>query len=338
MNKKYRKKFTIGYNGKKDFFEKVIEPFEYYISSVYTAPPTSLGISSARFTPSVKAKEFLKLRKKLEKKKIGFNLIYNFSGIASPDIAGKLISTANIFKPNMVTVPGTFVLDLFLKHTRYKINISVIHDINSINSLDQLLERDEKKQIVAYNIGRRKTYDLDFIKKVRKKYPRLRLKLMVNEGCIFECPDQNFHSCSHMLIKKDFREHKIFHCQKFMPKQYWRFLTGQYIPPKFLANYCGLVDDFKLASRGVYKKGMPTEHIVKMLNEYINEEDLTINRAIQSSYGGSLFANTTEYQEFISSQKASSPYFKPYPNDFFKMRSKCQHNCDECGYCRKILM
>ncbi|MDP3043023.1 MAG: hypothetical protein Q8N21_01340 [bacterium] len=196
--KKFYKKFSIGYNGKRNFFNEIIIPFRNYISSVYAVPPFSSGISNARWALNVSAKKLLELRMKLKEEKIKFNLIYNFDGIACPDdsFINKLLLITDFFKPDIVTFSNTFVLDAFIKNTNYKLNISVIHDINTINQLEMLIENDKDKQITSYNIGRRKTYNLQYIKSIREKYPDLNLKLMVNEGCIFECPDQIFHSCS----------------------------------------------------------------------------------------------------------------------------------------------
>ncbi|MFA6193341.1 MAG: hypothetical protein WC726_00560 [Parcubacteria group bacterium] len=335
MNTKYRKKISIGYNGKKDFFDQIILPYKYYISSVYTAPPTSMNIASSRAVPHVTKEEMLDLRKRLKKEKIEFNLVFNFDGIDDPKIIKTLLLSADYFKPDLITLNGTYVLDSFLKITKYKLNISIINDINSLNQLDQLLERDLKgNYIVSYNIGRRKTFDPKYIKSVRSRYPKLRLKLMVNEGCIFECPDQNFHSCSNTMRKKDHPSDRIFYCQKFESPEHWRFLTGQYIPPKFLSNYCDLVDEFKIASRGSYYAGMDTTTVVELLKEYIEERDISIKRAMLSSYGGTYFAQSY-FKNNPESEKGN--YSKTYPDDFFKVRSKCKHNCYDCGYCRDIL-
>lgn len=339
-NPKYYKKISIGYNGQDDFFDSVITPFKDYISSVYTSPPTSMGIRSSRTTPDVSLPEMLRLRKKLAQIGIEFNLVYNFDGIADPKIGKDLLAAAHFFKPDLVTFPGTFVRDLFLKETDYKLNISIIHDINSLNQLEQVLEGDQDGQIVSYNIGRRKTFDLDFIREVKTKYPNLRLKLMVNEGCVFECPDQQFHSCSHSMMKKNFSDQQLFYCSKLESGQWWRFLSGQYIPPKFLSRYLGLVDEFKLASRGIYTQKMQTQRVVQLLEEYIGEQDISIKRAIESSYGGSLFARMPEFRAFVEAEQASrvmEALEKPYPEPFFQIRSKCLHNCQQCGYCKKVL-
>jgi len=246
----------------------------------------------------------------------------------------KLFSTADFLRPDIITINGTFIIDKFIELTDYKLNISIINDINSINQLYQILEKDPDKRIVSYNIGRRKTYDLDFIRSVKETFPDLRLKLMVNEGCIFECPDQNFHSCSLSMSGGKQMEENIFYCSKFKPENHWRFLTGQYIPPKFLSAYCDLVDEFKLATRGNNSIGLANDFVIKILKEYINEEDTTIARAMRSSFGGSKFA-----RNFFSNLNKSdnSIYQKTYPHDFFSVRSRCKHNCYQCNYCKNIL-
>ncbi|HPN96405.1 MAG TPA: hypothetical protein PLK35_01425 [Candidatus Moranbacteria bacterium] len=332
--KEYYNKLSIGFNGQSDFFDKVIIPFKKYISSVYTSPAASMGIASARFNPDIFPSQLLEFREKIKAQNIEFNLIYNFDGIANPEIINNLINTANFLKPDIITVNGTFLIDKLIELTNYKLNISIINDINSLNQLHQIFEKDPDKRIVSYNIGRRKTYDLDFIRSVREAFPDLRLKLMVNEGCIFECPDQNFHSCSLTISSGKSMEENIFYCSKFKPDQYWRFLTGQYIPPKFLSAYCDLVDEFKLATRGNNATLLTNNFAIKILTEYINEEDITIARAMQSSFGGSKFS-----RNFLSGMDMlnNSLYQKPYPQDFFSVRSNCKHNCYQCNYCKNIV-
>ena len=288
-NQKYFKKISIGYNGRENFFTHVILPFRDYISSVYSSPPMSLDFSSARFSPDVFPQELLNLRRNLKSIGIEFNLVYNFDGISDASIINGLVDIANYLEPDIVTVNGTFLIDKFTELTNYKLNISIINDINSINQLSQLLGR--SANIVSYNIGRRKTFDLGYIKAVRITYPALKLKLMVNEGCMFECPDQNFHSCSLTMANKKPLDLSIFYCHKLLPDQHWRFLAGQYIPPKFLHNYCDLVDEFKIATRGLHLKGLPTESVRNILFQYINEEDISFKDSMLTSFGGSFFAS-----------------------------------------------
>lgn len=156
---------------------------------------------------------------------------------------------------------------------------------------------------------------------------------MVNEGCIFECPDQIFHSCSLTISRGNIQNaEKIFFCGKLKPDQHWRFLTGQYIPPKFLSNYCDLVDEFKIGTRS-----FETDEIIKILTEYINEEDITIFRAMQSSHGGSLFYFRANLKNARGASK-NNLYLKPYPSDFFKARSFCKNKCYKCNYCKCVLL
>ena len=339
-NKKYYRKISVGYNGDKDFFRRIILPFKKYISSVYSSPCVSLGVSSARFSPDITPARLLEFRKKLKAEKIEFNLVYNFDGISGSGLLPRLVKIAELLKPDVITVNGTFIIDEFLRLGKYKLNISIINDINSLNQLYQLLERDPKGLISSYNIGRRKTYDLDYIGSVRKAFPDLKLKLMVNEGCIFECPDQGFHSCSMTMGLGTSFDQSRFYCSKLIREQHWRFLTGQYIPPKFLAGYCGLVDEFKIATRGVHGEPVGNEFIAGVLAEYINEEDITLARGMLSSFGGSIFAGRflrDNGARPACPEKEAARYLRPYPEDFFDVRTACEHNCYQCDYCGDIL-
>lgn len=331
-NKKFYRRLSIGYNGDPDFFSAVVLPFKKYLSSVYSSPGTSLGISSARFTPNITPARLLRFRRQLKSAGIPFNLVYNFDGISDTGILKALAVTAERLKPDEITVNGTFVLDAFLRIGKYKLNISIINDINSINQLCQLLERDTGGLIASYNIGRRKTYDPRYIAAVRKKFPRLKLKLMVNEGCIFECPDQNFHSCTMTMTHGKRIDPGIFYCHKLPARNHWRFLTGQYIPPKFLHKYLGLADEFKIATRGAHGEPAGNDFIRGILEEYVDEADIPVERAMRSSFGGSFFI-----RKYPQGPGASLGYSMPYPDDFFKMRTACAHDCWRCDYCKKIL-
>ncbi len=339
-NKKYYRKLSVGYNGDKDFFRDVILPFKKYISSVYSTPGISLGVSSARFVPDITPARLLAFRRQLKAEKIEFNLVYNFDGISDPGILPRLVKIADYLKPDVITANGTFITDEFIRLGKYKLNISIINDINSLNQLYQLLERDPKGIITSYNIGRRKTYDLKYIAAVRKAFPKLKLKLMVNEGCVFECPDQGFHSCSMTMGLGTSFDQGRFYCSKLVPGQHWRFLTGQYIPPKFLARYCGLADEFKIATRGVHGEPVGNEFIAGVLAEYVNEADITIARGMLSSFGGSIFSGGFFQDNGARPRcppRQAARYLRPYPADFFDVRTACRHDCWQCSYCRDIL-
>jgi len=223
---------------------------------------------------------------------------------------------------------------------KYPLNISIINDINSLNQLHQLLERDPRGLITSYNIGRRKTFDLKFIAAVKKAFPKLRLKLMVNEGCIFECPDQGFHSCSMSMGLGTRFDQGRFYCSKLERAGHWRFLTGQYVPPKFLHHYLGLADEFKIATRGVHGEPVSNGFVAGLLAEYVNEADISIARGMQTSFGGSIFAGGLLGEDGAPrglSPAAAARYLAPYPGDFFAERTKCRHDCWRCGYCRDLL-
>ncbi|HCC49257.1 MAG TPA: hypothetical protein DEQ38_14240 [Elusimicrobia bacterium] len=335
-NKKYYRKFSVGYNGDKDFFRAVVLPFKKYISSVYSTPGLSLGVSSARFVPGMPPGRLRALRAALKAENIGFNLVYNFDGISGSAALPGLVKIANALKPDAVTVNGTCVMDEFLRLGRYELSISIINDINSLNQLHQLLERDPAGLITSYNIGRRKTYDLKYIAAVRKAFPGLKLRLMANEGCIFECPDQGFHSCSMTMGLGAKPDQGLFYCGKLAPDQRWRFLTGQYVPPKFLPRYAGLVDEFKVASRGVHGWPVSNDFIAGLLADYINEADVTLARGMQSAFGGTLFLSGNDARG-EGGGKAAGAYLRPYPDDFFDVRTACAHDCWQCSYCRRLL-
>lgn len=332
-NKKYYGRLSVGYNGAPDFFRTVLLPFKKYISSVYSTPGLSAGVSSARFVPDITAARLLAFRKRLKAEGVNFNLVYNFDGAGDSGLLPKLVRTADSLQPDSVTVNGTWVLDEFLRLGRYKLQISVVNDINSLNQLHQLLERDTKGLIETYNIGRRRTFDPAYIASVRRAFPGLKLRLMVNEGCVFECPDQGFHSCSMTMGLGRRVDQGRFYCGKLAPRERWRFLTGQYIPPKFLPRYSGLVDEFKLATRGVHGWPVSSAFIAGLLADYIAEADVTLARGMQSAFGGTLFLRGNDARP----GKGEAAYLEPYPGDFFDVRSACRHDCWRCRYCRDLL-
>ena len=141
INKKYFNSFSIGYDGSRDFFERIVLPYKKYIRSIYAVPPLSSGLSNARWALKTSPTELLNFRKNVQKTGKEFNLVFNFNGVTYPrkQFSKKLLDVTNFYSPDMVIISGTYLLDI-LRETKYKIGISIIHDINTANQLEMLME------------------------------------------------------------------------------------------------------------------------------------------------------------------------------------------------------
>lgn len=75
-----------------------------------------------------------------------------------------------------------------------------------------------------------------------------------------------------------------------------------------------------------------------VFKEYLYEEDITISRAMETAHGGSLFFRALGFS-LPDSQAAKQieMYQRPYPDEFFDIRTKCKNECYKCNYCKKIL-
>jgi len=159
--------------------------------------------------------------------------------------------------------------------------------------------------------------DLDLIKEIKEK-TGLKIKMLVNEGCLRNCPFRKIHfnMISHFCDTNEFDKRS---CITLIKKHPEKIFSIPFVRPEDIKYYKGLVDYFKLATRT-----MAAGKAALILDAYINEK-----------FDGDLL--------FLLSTKTLFDYFTDInnqilsENNFFEKLSNCRDKCESCNYCRNLL-
>ena len=241
---------------------------------------------------------------------------------------------------NIVFLDTYFLLfliqfDDFFKQINYIPSINFgIDSIEKFYSLNDFLELNGLKKIKEINIDR----NLNLLQNKRNilmeklKKENVKVKILVNEGCLFNCP----FKCSHdfvisilnnlsinnsIIIKNNFEFYSNINeklgCIKLYKHNPYLVLKSPFIRPEELQNF----DDdiiFKIAGRTFNE-----DLLKKVLLAYFTED-----------FDGNLL-------EILDSLNALKYYYyldnKRIPNDFFEFRNKCNKKCENCNYCKEIV-
>ncbi len=156
-----------------------------------------------------------------------------------------------------------------------------------------------------------------------KKATGLKIRLMLNEGCVSSCPYRVMHynylaqgkkGLYKNVLKGVFWDKFCFDIYRKDPLKIFRI---PFIPPQSLKLYRGYADYYKLSTRA-----LPTWRIKVCLDSYIKGRFRGNLLWLLDSPGISFF-------EYTDSQELEK-------NDYFKKISTCKLNCIHCGYCAKL--
>lgn len=157
-----------------------------------------------------------------------------------------------------------------------------------------------------------------------KELTNAKIKLMVNEGCVWKCPFRVFHNNYTSHASKadtppfDFCGNSCIGLRRGYP---FLILTSDWILPQWLKHYKEITQYFKIVGRT-----MPTDWIVKITKSYLEEKyEGNLLELVESA----LPAFVREFKWFID--------VKYLDENFFKKVTSCNKNCFKCKYCIQLV-
>jgi len=164
--------------------------------------------------------------------------------------------------------------------------------------------------------------NIPLIKEIKDKTD-LKIRMILNEGCLRNCPFRNIHYnyISHSSFNSDSLIDNVYPIE-FSAKIYLnnpvKVFNVPFVPPDALKYYINLVDYYKLSTRV-----LPISKIESCLRAYIHQ-----------NFNGNLL-------EILDGPCLSCLDFVNYDvlkkNNFFKTMLKCNNNCNECNYCYRLI-
>ncbi len=244
----------------------------------------------------------------------------------SQKLAGQLQETfselaAEGLTPESVTTTSPFVAHLIkTRMPATEVRASVNMRLNSLWQMEKLFDLFD-----GFYLFRDRNYELDFIRGLKRKLGERGkgLHLLVNSGCMTDCPGQIFHD---NLVAHEEELREAVNEPGFNPYVCWRhygkpenhadLLRNTWIRPEDIQRYEGLFDLLKLATR-------MHSHPVRVVRAYAS-----------GTYAGNLLDLM---------EPSHSPLLGPcwidssrFPDDWFDRRASCGHACDRCGYCDEV--
>jgi collagenase-like PrtC family protease len=164
--------------------------------------------------------------------------------------------------------------------------------------------------------------NLGLLKEI-KKATGTRLKLMVNEGCLYKCPFRKFHFnyISH-ISKKSGRE-LVFvpYCDQVIMEDPSQILKSGWIRPEDTRKYLEITSFFKIVGRA-----LPTSKAIRTIKAYMEESwDGDLMDITCSSLG----AFALRHGIYVDNKKLGE-------QGFFEKVTSCGQSCYRCRYCEDL--
>jgi len=249
-------------------------------------------VNKGKFNESLFNKSTLKFLRECKKSGFRTNLLLNDILLGMPysnqDLKRKMLLIQRYLERldklrliDLITVGNPYLLELInwkrLKYVKAKTSVNFqIKSGKTIELLNNLLEfwisRDILEEI---DIQKDLLRDINELKKIKKALKtKVRLSIIINEGCLTGCPYQISHQIHSSTFPPDCltkydQDFKfgIAKCKHITVVEPWRFLDSNWILPRHLKNYEGLIDTFKITGRDD-----STKTIINTLKAYAFEE------------------------------------------------------------------
>jgi collagenase-like PrtC family protease len=175
--------------------------------------------------------------------------------------------------------------------------------------LDRALNRQPKKlaRLVAH---------------IRKRWPRLKIELLANEGCLPQCPFRATHEALIAAANSGFSVDTLAinqrrGCVQLLERQPHRILSSPFIRPEDVAHFHGVVDIIKICGRSLGRG-----FLLQAVQSYATGE--SPKNLLSLLDAANWMANRWELPS------------KTIPEDFYEQLTGCAGECSSCHYCEKL--
>ena len=201
-----------------------------------------------------------------------------------------------------------FILSLVKKKTNMQVVVSTICEVTEPRMAKYYEEMGADVIIPSMNSN----YHLDKLLDMKNTLTSAKLRIMLNEHCLGDCPWRKFHHSHYAHSYTEYDYHS--NCKrKFLEKPYL-CITNNAIRPEDMRYYKEITDNFKIVGRLVS---------IPCLVERIKAYDT------QSYDGNFVYLQDEQLSKYINIPNKSM-------EEIFKMKSNCKFNCNECRACEKL--
>ncbi len=203
----------------------------------------------------------------------------------------------------------------------------MIDSFDKLIAVHDLIETTHFKPPGKINLDRSLNRKLETLSVVseqcRTRFPGVKLVLLANEGCLYQCPFKLSHDClislSRMGMSLDMhRLNDRLGCMSYLQQHPAKIFKSPFIRPEDVDRYSEWVDVLKLCGRTLGPAFL----------------EKTIEAYLKRSFGGNLL-------ELLDALEWTAQFLnianQGLPEDFHQQLTACSKDCSSCSYCRLLL-
>ena len=329
--------FSVPYNNDPDTLAEVFRLKERNgnrITEIYLSGPQEFS-GAGRIVPEMDFEEFAGLADKIHSEGIRVNLLLNSicegSDWYSPAVLKSTMDYLERVHEDHGVEAITIANPLYIREVRKRfpameICASVLGDIDCVQKA--VIFRKAGADVLTPHVDINR--DPALLMKI-KNATGARLKLMVNEGCLFRCPFRKFHFnyISHKSRKPGMRqgvkaEDNVFslNCLQLSKNDLSQILKSCWIRPEDLRKYEQITGYFKLVGRTSSKT-----MLLRSVEAYMQE---SWNGDLLELMAGNLYSLGMSHLMHLDNKSLDE-------SGFFQKITSCDKECSECDYCGALI-
>ncbi len=329
--------FSVPYNNDPETLAEIFRLKERNgnrVAEIYLSGPQEFS-GAGRIVPEMEFGDFADLAGKIHGKGIRVNLLLNSicegADWYSPAVLRSTMDYLRRAHEDHGIEAITIANPLYIREVRKRfpameICASVLGDIDCVQKA--IIYRKAGADVITPHVDINR--DLQLLVKI-KKATGARIKLMVNEGCLFRCPFRKFHFnyISHQSRKPNMKrgvkaEDNVFslNCIQLSKSDLSQTLKSCWIRPEDLRKYGLITNCFKLVGR-TSSKSM----LLRSVKAYMDE---SWNGDLLELMAGNLYSLSMSQLMHLDNKSLEDA-------GFFEKIISCDKECSECDYCGNLV-
>ena len=328
--------FSVPYNSDPETLEELFElknSDNNRIAEVYLSGP-QIHSGSGRIVPEMVIEEFVELVNRIHKEGLRVNLVLNSTCEGSEWYSRNTVASTLEYLKLMCVDHGveaiTLANPLYIRVVRetlphVEICASVLANIDCVQRAVIYRKAGADTITPDVNINR----DLELLEEI-KKATNAKLKILVNEGCLFKCPFRQFHFNAQSHVSKQVNQAGLdvsfadffgagMQVIRENPSQ---LLKSCWVRPEDVRRYAAISTNFKLTCRSQLKS-----FVIRVARAYLAE-----------SWDGDLLDLVSGCSKRFSMSQGAYLNNKALDQwKFFETVTACGNRCGQCSYCEELV-
>jgi collagenase-like PrtC family protease len=207
-----------------------------------------------------------------------------------------------------IIVSDRFLMGVVKAAAPMKVVASTICEISTVRSALYYEQLGADVIIPSMNVN----YEPDILELMAKHLKKARLRIMLNEHCLGDCPWRRFHHNHYAHSHREMDYH--LNCKKHFLKNPYLMLTNNAIRPEDVTHYLKITRDFKIVGRLV-----PIENLLMRIEAYHSGH-------FEGNFVSLIDAHLSQYWEIPNAGLT----------DLYQQKKKCNKICETCNFCIQL--